>query len=73
MNYLILIQTMIAAIHTVEALMPDSPGKDKFNAALAIVEGIIGDVKAQQPALEKLATTVVNALRLLGVFKVKTA
>jgi len=71
MNYLILIRTLIVAIKTVESLMPDSPGKEKFDAAIAIVEGVVGSVTDKLPVLQSLATDVVNALRLAGVFKAK--
>lgn len=73
MNYLILIKTMLAAIKTVESLMPDSKGKEKFDAAIAIVSEVVGAVDAQLPALETLATTVVNGLRAVGAFKAKAA
>lgn len=73
MNYLLLIQTLISSIKTVEQLMPDSTGKEKFDAAIAIVEGVIGTVTPLIPALLALATTVVNGLRAAGVFKVKAA
>ena len=71
MNYIQLVRTAIAAIKTVEALMPDSPGKDKADAALAMIEGVLGDVTAQVPALLVMFTSVVTLLRSIGVFKTK--
>jgi len=73
MNYILLVKTFISAIKSVETLMPDSPGKEKFDAAIALVEGVIGDVAPMLPALESIATMVVNGLRSSGVFKAKQA
>jgi len=73
MNYLLLVKTAIAAIKTVEALMPESTGKDKADAALAMVEGVLGDITAQTPALLTMFTSVVNLLRSVGLFKAKAA
>ena len=73
MNYVLLIKTALAAIKTVESLMPDSSGKDKFDAMVAIVEEVLGDVSTLLPGLQKLATTAVTALRAAGVFKPKAA
>jgi hypothetical protein len=71
MNYILLVKTFISAVKSVETLMPDSKGKEKFDAAIALVEGIIGDVQPMLPALEGVATLVVNGLRASGVFKAK--
>jgi hypothetical protein len=68
MNYLLLITTLISAIKDIEALMPASAGKDKFDAAIALVQGVVGDVGPTLPALASIATNVVNALRKAGVF-----
>ena len=72
-NYIQLVRTAIAAIKTVEALMPDSSGKEKADAALAMIEGVLGDVTAQVPALLAMFTSVVTLLRSIGVFKAKAA
>ena len=68
MNYRLLITTLIAAIKTVEALMPASSGKEKFDAAIVMVEGVVGELDGLLPALQAVATTVVNGLRAAGVF-----
>lgn len=73
MNYILLIKTFIAAVKTVEALMPDSKGKEKFDAAIAIVEEVVGSVQTALPALVLLATNVVSGLRESGAFKKKAA
>lgn len=69
MNYLLLIQTLIASIHAVEDLMPDSTGKEKFDAAIKLVEAVVGEVQPMIPALTAVATLVVNGLRATGKFK----
>jgi hypothetical protein len=71
MNYMLLIQTMISSIHAVEQLMPESTGKQKFDAAVTMVEAVIGDVQPMIPALTMVATTIVNGLRAAGVFNAK--
>ena len=71
MNYVLLIKTLIEAIKTVENLMPASPGKDKFDVALAMVEGVMGDMSELAPKLLAVATTVVTGLRAAGVFAPK--
>ena len=73
MNYKLLIATLIAAIKSVEALMPDSPGKEKFDAAIAMVEGVVGELTELLPALQLVATTVVSGLRAAGVFAPRKA
>ena len=62
MNYLQLIKTAISAVKAVEELMPDSPGKDKAAAAIELIQGVIGDVTAQIPALLNLFTVVMRCL-----------
>jgi hypothetical protein len=69
MNYVTLLSTLISAIHAVEALMPNSPGKEKFDAAITIVQGVVGDVAPIVPQLMTIATTVVNGLRAVGKFQ----
>jgi hypothetical protein len=73
MNYMLLIQTMISSIHAVEQLMPESTGKAKFDAAIALVEAVVGDVQPMVPALTSVATLVVNGLRSVGKFKAPAA
>lgn len=70
MNYILMIQTFIAAIKTVEMLLPpETKGKDKFSAAIVATEEIVGSVQSFLPALQFLATTAVGAYRALGTFK----
>ncbi len=73
MNYLLIIQTLIASIHAVEQLMPESTGKAKFDAAVTMVEAVVGDVQPMIPALTGVATLVVNGLRSIGKFKAPAA
>ena len=71
MNYLLLIQTLIAAVKSVEKLMPESAGKDKFDAAIVLVEAIIGDVQPLVPVLMDAATLLVKGFRATGAFEKK--
>lgn len=71
MNYIQLIQVAVSAVKAIEQLMPDSPGKEKAEAALTMITEILGDISEQVPALLALFTYVVNILRQIGVFKVK--
>ena len=73
MNYLLTIQTLVAAVKAVEQLMPDSKGKEKFDAAIAIVEEVVGTVQPLLPALMAIATLLVNGFRKTGAFATKTA
>ena len=71
MNYILTIKTLISAIKAVEALMPASKGKEKFDAALALVEAVVGDVTPIIPALQAIAALVVTGLRATGIFAQK--
>lgn len=73
MNYITLLKTLIDAIKTVEGLMPASTGKDKFDACIAIVEEVVGDVTPMLAPLAAVATVVVNALRRAGIFQTPAA
>lgn len=71
MNYLLLIKTAAEAAKTIEALMPESKGKEKREASIAMVEAVVGSVEGMLPALVLLFTTLVNGFRDAGVFKKK--
>lgn len=73
MNYFLMIKTFIAAVKTIETLMPDSAGKDKFDAVMLIVEEVIGSVSSFAPQLQALATLLVTGLRATGAFSTKPA
>ena len=73
MNYPQIIKAALAAVKTVESIMPDSPSKDKIEAALVMVEGLVGDITAVMPALLTLFTQAVTFFRAIGVFKAKAA
>lgn len=68
MQYILIIRTFLSAVKTVEALMPASKGKEKFDAAMAILEGIIGNVESYAPVLQGLATLAVTTYRATGTF-----
>ena len=69
MNYILVIKTLTASIKAVESLMPESSGKDKFDAAIAMVEAVTGSVQGALTALHAVATIIVTGLRATGVFK----
>ncbi|MFZ6686572.1 hypothetical protein ACO0K0_02355 [Undibacterium sp. SXout11W] len=69
LDFKLLVGTAMNLIKNVEELMPDSAGADKFNAVIAGLNTLVGDVSAFVPQLEVFATTAVNALRAVGSFK----
>ena len=71
MNYFLLIPQIIATVKALEELLPDTPGKQKFEMLLKTLEDIYGTVVENIPALEKFVTAVVNIAKVLGVFKSK--
>ena len=71
MNYILVINTLIAAVRAVEQLMPDSTGKEKFEAAVTMVEGVVGTITPMIPALSAVATALVTGFRAAGVFAKK--
>jgi len=71
MNYVLLIQTIINAVKSIEELMPESKGKEKLDAAVALVEGVFGSLAGNYAAISKVIATVVSALNAIGIFKKK--
>lgn len=71
--YLLMIRTFLSAVKTVEALMPNSKGKEKFDAAIVILESVIGKVESYAPALKVLATLAVTTFRATKEFQPKPA
>jgi len=71
MNYIALIQAIISAIKTIEQLMPDSPGKEKADAVIALITEIFGDVTPQLPAITATITNVVTTFKAIGLFQSK--
>ena len=70
MQYILMIKTFISAIKTIEELMPASPGKEKFDIAMRLVEEVVGNVDSYAPTLLKIATMLVGAYRDAGTFKI---
>jgi hypothetical protein len=71
MNYILLVRTFLEACKAMEQLMPESKGKEKFDAAITMIEQIFGSVETMLPALSMLATLAVSTYRTLGVFRAK--
>ena len=69
MNYIATIQTIISAVRAIEALMPTSTGKEKFDAVIATIEGIFGGVQSILPQITPVINLVVSAFNAVGIFK----
>ena len=69
MNMILLMSTLISTIKTIETLMPNSPGKDKREAVVALIEGIFGSVSSGMPQIIDLIKHIVDAFNALGIFK----
>lgn len=72
MNYIAIIQTLIATVKAVEELMPNGSGKDKLAAVLATVSGIFNEVVGILPQLTTVISVIVAGFNASGLFK-KTA
>lgn len=73
MNYFLLIETIISAIKSVEALMPASKGEDKLNAVILMVESAIGTIQPMLPAIQGIVGALVAAYNAAGLFTKKAA
>lgn len=71
MNYIALVSTLISTIKAVEALLPNSTGKEKLDLVVATVEGIFGEVTSILPQLTSLIAVIVTGFNKLGVFTKK--
>ena len=72
MNFIILLPIIINAIKAVEELLPNSPGKEKFDFVVQTLETVTGAAVDNLPALEKYVSVIVSMLKVLGIFKAKT-
>jgi hypothetical protein len=66
MNYLTLIPAIFQIVKMIEELMPESKGKEKFDAAVATVASTYGTIA---PAVPTLINNAVTLLNLAGTFK----
>ena len=73
MNIIALIPTIIDIIKALEQLMPESAGKQKLDILIATIETTVGEVIENKPALEKLVSAIVSILKVVGVFKSRSA
>jgi hypothetical protein len=73
MNFILLISTIISAVKSIELLMPASTGKEKLDAVITTVEGIMGTVSPILPAVQALVATIVTGFNALGIFTKKAA
>lgn len=73
MNPVTLIKSVVQAIKTIEAVFPDSTGKEKLDAALALITSAGETVAAMLPSITALITTIVSIYNLVGTFTKKAA
>ena len=73
MNFLALIPVIFQVVQAVENLFPNSPGKEKFDTALKIIEQIYADVEANLPTVTGIINSAVSLLNMTGVFTKKGA
>lgn len=67
MQYVLIIQSLLALIKAIEQFMPDSSGKDKLQAVLVALEGLYGAV----PNVVPIINTFVATLHAAGIFTKK--
>ena len=71
-NIVTLIKSVYSAVKAIEAAFPASSGKEKFDAAIAMIEGAAGQAVSAWPGVEQIITAAVGLLNLLNVFKHKS-
>lgn len=67
-----LITAVIDAVKLIENMMPDSAGKDKLDAVLALVEKLFGPVTDLLPKVAGIVSLTVSTFNTLGIFKKST-
>lgn len=71
MDYVRLVPTIINSVKAIEALMPQSSGKDKLDAAIKMIEEVYGVVSENLPQIIAFITTLVSLFNSIGIFKKK--
>jgi len=72
MNVITLLQAVFEIVKLIEAALPDSDGKSKFDAAIALIEQQAGDfVKDKLPLVTTFINGAVKLLNIIGTFKKK--
>lgn len=69
MQYILIIQSLLALIKAIEQFMPDSTGKEKLEAVLTALNGLYGEV----PNVVPIINTFVATLHASGIFAKKPA
>lgn len=69
MNYLALIPVVFQVVRAIEQLMPNSQGKEKFEAALKMIEQLYNEITVATPVVTPIINTAVALLNLKGEFK----
>ena len=70
-NILTLIPVIFNVVKMIEQLMPASAGKEKFDAAIATLTQIYGDISGNMPAITSVVNGAVSLLNLAGIFTKK--
>lgn len=73
MNFLTLIPVIFEIVRLIEKLLPESKGKEKFDAAFNVVEQVYGVVTDNKDAITKTINTTVALLNATGEFTKKSA
>lgn len=72
MNLLNLLKAIFEIVKLIEAALPDSPGKEKFAAAMELINDKAGEAVAAMPVVATFVNGCVNVLNILGIFRKKT-
>lgn len=73
MNIFALIPVIFEVVKLVEKLLPDSEGKEKFEAAVSVVEQVYGDISEHKDVVATAINGSVAALNAANVFVKKDA
>lgn len=68
-SYITLINTVIDVVKMIEFLMPSSTGKDKLDAALVMIEKLLGPLTELLPKITAMISLAVSVFNASGLFK----
>jgi hypothetical protein len=69
MNILTAIPVVFEVVRSIEQLLPEGKGKEKFDAAFAMFQQLYNDISVAVPVVTALINTAVALLNLKGEFK----
>ena len=73
MNLLNLLKAVFELVKLVEAALPDSPGREKFDAVMELINDKAGEAVAKIPVVATFISGAVSVLNAFGIFKKKSA